>query len=121
DAPRSALEADGSLAEQNLDAVRPQLVREAISRAPAERAHQLVGGFDDSRVKPARAERLGHLKADVARADDDGAPRACLLDEANHAPAVAHVSEDEDAFEFAAGQGRADRRRARGDDERAVA
>src|SRR3712207_8836184 len=45
------------------------------------------------------AESLGHLQAYVARADHDGRARPGLFDEAEHTHAVAHVSDDEDAFE----------------------
>ncbi len=91
------------------------------SRArPAERAHHVLGSLDQRDAQAPRGEAFGHLKPDVAGADDRRRARTAPFDELDHPPPVAHVPQHEDAFEVAARQRRADGGGARGDDERAV-
>jgi hypothetical protein len=109
----ATLKGDGLLAQNNFDTVLLQLVNYPITQPPVHRAHHFVRGFDERRVQSARAQRFGHFKTDITRADDDRSTRALRVDELEQSSPVAQLAHDEDAREFVAGERRADGQRAR--------
>src|SRR5438552_2406575 len=70
-----------------------------------------TGRLDERDVEPAELERLGHLEADVAAADDDRVPWPALVEESAQDHAVVEHLHPEDAVGVDPRQRRAHRHR----------
>ena len=112
-------EADGRRGQQDADPLGPHVRLEMVRHLGVEHGHDLVERLDEGDLQPAMGERLDHLDADVAAADDDRRARVILeqLDDAVH---VRDAAQRADARVVDAGDRGAQGRRAGREDERVV-
>jgi len=103
------------------DAVAGEGLGDPEAHIRIEGGHHLGQAFDEGDRDAAAGELLGHLQADEAGADDDGAPRGARLGPGADRLGVAQVPDGEDARGVHAGYRRDDAARAGGQDQGVVA